>query len=71
MFGRRLYDWLTLADYEAAKADATERIVKRLSRGNVSAQNAWYMTEDDLVNLSIAADAALRKMQRRMHDKFA
>jgi|HubBroStandDraft_4_1064222.scaffolds.fasta_scaffold3140281_1 hypothetical protein len=60
---RTLIDWLTLADYEAAKARATEEIVARLSRGNIVVQNGWFMDEAALANLSLAGDLAISRLQ--------
>jgi hypothetical protein len=61
---RRLYNWLTLNDYEIAKEEATDLIVKRLSRGNTSTQNGWYLDLIDLTRLSRAGDKAMRKLRR-------
>jgi len=54
---KKLYEWLTLADYRAASARATEQIIKRYTRGNVSLQNGWYMDERELNDLSIGVIA--------------
>lgn len=61
---RRLYNWLTLHDYEMAKDESTDLIVKRLSRGNTSTQNGWYLDFIDLTKLSLAGDKAMRKLKR-------
>ena len=61
---RRLYNWLTLNDYEIAKEEATDLIVKRLSRGNTSTQNGWYLDLIDLTRLSRAGDKAMLKLMR-------
>jgi hypothetical protein len=61
---RRLYNWLTLNDYELAKDEATDLIVKRLARGNTSTQNGWYLDLIDLTKLSLAGDKAMRKLKR-------
>lgn len=59
----KLIDWIKLKDYEAAKENATKQIEERLSRGNTSAQNGSSMEEDELLALSIRADASMRKLQ--------
>lgn len=61
---RRFYNWLTLNDYVAAKEEASDSIVKRLSRGNTSTQNGWYLDQKDLTGLSKAGDKAMRKLLR-------
>ena len=60
----RFYNWLTLQDYQLAKDDATDLVVRRLSRGNTSTQNGWYLDQDDLAKLSKAGDEAVRKLGR-------
>lgn len=57
-----LTDWKTLDDYERAKQRATARIVRRQSRGNVSAQDGWYMTDDELRLKSKEADKAIARL---------
>lgn len=61
---RRFYNWLTLTDYENAKEEATLLVVKRLSRGNTSTQNGWFLDFAGLLKLSKAGDVALRKLKR-------
>jgi hypothetical protein len=61
---RRFYNWLTLNDYVTAKEEATDLVVKRLSRGNTSTQNGWYLDQIDLTGLSKAGDKAMRKLLR-------
>lgn len=63
---KSFYQWLMLRDYEVAKADATELVVKRFSRGNTSAQNGWYMDCAELAELSRAADKAMSRLERRI-----
>lgn len=65
MMLRKLFNWVTLTDYEIAKEEATELVVKRFSRGNVSAQNGWYMDRSQLDDLSKAADAAMERLEQR------
>jgi hypothetical protein len=61
-----IYDWLTLRDYHAAKEQATNDVVERLSRGNTLAQNGSSMEQHELNELSIAADMAMDKVERRL-----
>jgi hypothetical protein len=60
----RFYNWLTLNDYVTAKEEATDLVVKRLSRGNTSTQNGWYLDWIDLTSLSKAGDKAMRRLKR-------
>lgn len=52
----KIFDHITLRDYFREKDAATDRIVRRQSRGNVAAQNGWVMTKEKLKKLSVAAD---------------
>jgi hypothetical protein len=61
---RAIIDWLTLADYEAAKERATEQIVARFARGNTAVQNGQYIDEDKLRDLSAAGDRATESLRR-------
>lgn len=61
---QKIADLFTLADYDRAKHEATSRIVSRQSRGNISAQDGWYMTKDELDELSARADTALARLRR-------
>ncbi len=58
-----LYEWLTLADYEAAKVRVTEQIVARFSRGNTAVQNGAYIDENEFRNLVAAGDRALESLR--------
>ena len=60
----RIYEWATVTDYDRAKQEASERIVRRQSRGNVSAQNGWYMTAAKLRDMSRRADAAIVSLRK-------
>ena len=51
-----LANWISLRDYDAAKQEATDRIVKRQSRGSIYAQNGWYMSPAELQKNSHDAD---------------
>jgi hypothetical protein len=64
---RSLYEWVTLRDYEAAKEHATNEVAERFSRGNtLSQENDSSLEETDLARISIAADAAMMKIERRL-----
>ena len=72
MLIQKLARWLSLRDYDRAKNDATESIIRRQTRGNVSAQNGWYITPGKLVSLSQQADKdmeSLRKHERAFSSK--
>ncbi|MCF1504249.1 hypothetical protein L0F51_10850 [Afifella sp. H1R] len=62
----RIFEWATLKDYDNAKAAATDRIIKKQSRGNVSAQNGWSMTMPQLLKQSRDADKAMDSLRRAM-----
>lgn len=61
------YNWLTLRDYEAAKEQATDQVVERLSRGNTLAQDGSSIERSELDQMSTAADAAMNRVARRLH----
>lgn len=63
---RAIYEWVTLRDYEAAKERATDEVVERLSRGNTLAQDGSSMEEPELTRMSVAADIAMKKIERRV-----
>jgi hypothetical protein len=63
---KSFYQWLTLHDYESAKDEGTDRIIKRYSRGNTSIQNGWYVTEDELKELSAKGDRAMTFLEGRL-----
>lgn len=52
--------------YEAAKKEATDRIIKRQSRGSVHAQNGWYMSAAKLLSKSREADKQMRSIRQAM-----
>jgi hypothetical protein len=64
---QQLHEWFTLADYAEAGDAATRRIVKRYTRGNVSAQNGRYLNENALAALSEQGDRAAARLQRKIH----
>jgi hypothetical protein len=63
-FVQRFCDWWNLADYDAAKDEATKNVAARYGRGNVSFQNGWILDEDGLKKLSAAGDKAMAKLRR-------
>lgn len=54
--------------YYEAKRGVTERIVKKLSRGNVNIQNGFYMSRSKLDAKSKAADEAMRRTKKLVGD---
>lgn len=58
-----ILDRMLLGGYEAAKKDATRRIVARYSRGNVAVQQGRYIDEDDSKELREAGDKAMQKLR--------
>ena len=61
---QKVYDFITLADYERAKEEASARIVHRQSRGNVAVQDGWYMTKGKLSKISKRADKAMTSLRK-------
>jgi len=61
---KSFFQWITLRDYDVAKDQATEAVVKRFSRGNTSVQNGWYMDQSKLDKLSAAGDKAVAYIQK-------
>lgn len=58
-----IMDRLLLGGYEAAKKDATRKIVARYARGNIAVQEGRYLDEEDLKELRAAGDKAMRKIR--------
>lgn len=56
--------WMTLADYDAAKADAIRAIFARFSRGNTLVQRGDYITEEDCVSIVRSGDRAMAELRR-------
>ncbi len=54
----RLINWLTLNDYDTAKAMAFRGVVDRYTRGNVAIQEGRYLTAADLKQLGKQDDKA-------------
>ncbi len=61
-----LLDWLTFADYFAAKDNATKNIVKKQTRGNVFSQKGWYMTTNMLEKISKQSDRAIQGLKNKL-----
>lgn len=55
---------LKLKTYEQEKQEATDRIIKRQSRGSVPAQNGWWMSRKELDVRSLRADKSMRYLER-------
>ena len=49
--------------YERAKANSTKKIVRRQSRGNISAQNGGYMTKERLDEKSHRAERQIKELR--------
>ncbi|HTT82743.1 MAG TPA: hypothetical protein VMF67_04635 [Rhizomicrobium sp.] len=62
----KLRAWLSLADYDFASEHATEQIIKRYTRGNVSLQNGWYMNDEKLKSLSARGDKAADRLRTQI-----
>ncbi len=63
----RLPAWLGLADYEARKRAAANRVVRRFSRGNVALQQGKYVTEAELKARSEAAVTSMANIERMIN----
>ena len=69
MHAHRVINVWTLKDYENAKKEATNRIVRKQSRGNVSAQNGWFMSKEELAAKSKQADIDIQYIMEALHNK--
>jgi hypothetical protein len=63
---REFADWLNVRDYDRATEEATDRIVKKQSRGSVFAQNGWYMTKEELLKSSRKADSDVDALRAKL-----
>lgn len=61
-FLQKILDWLTFADYYAAKEQGVLKLISRYSRRNVSAQSGWLLDDRGLVDLSKASDRAVASL---------
>jgi len=59
-----LIDWVTLRDYDKAKALGTRRVVSRFIRGNVLAQSGHYMTDAEAAEVVRQGDQAMERLNR-------
>jgi len=59
-------DFLTLRDYDRAERQATDRIIKKQSRGSVGAQNGWYLTVRGLARKSREADKHMINLRKAL-----
>jgi hypothetical protein len=57
-------DWLTLRDYDKAKASGVRRVVARYIRGNVRAQSGNYMTDAEATQVAQRGDRAMERLDR-------
>ena len=62
---RNAWGWLTLADYDAAKEQATYDINSRYGRGNVNFQNGSSMDATELDRLSAKGDKAEENLNKQ------
>ena len=60
---RKVWEWLTFADYDAAKERGVLDVISRYSRRNVSAQTGWLLDKTGLDELSVAGDDAARALK--------
>lgn len=65
MLFRNISDWFTFNDYDRAKEHASDRIVERQSRGNISAQRNGIMSEQELHDASRRADKSMQNLQSK------
>ncbi|MGA7676384.1 MAG: hypothetical protein WCA78_15230 [Rhizomicrobium sp.] len=63
---RRLYEHLTLADYDAANEHATTQIIRRFTRGNISLKNGLFMTERAMNDLSAKGGRAVARLLKKI-----
>jgi hypothetical protein len=57
-------DWITLRDYDTAKAAGVRRVVSRFIRGNVRAQSGHYLTEAEATEIERRGDKAMERLDR-------
>lgn len=64
---RQALDWLSLADYDRAKDEATRSIVRRYTRGNIFLKNGLYLDRAGSDRLSAVADEAEVRLKKFAH----
>lgn len=62
----KIWEWLTFADYEAAKERGALDVVARYTRGNVLTQNASLLDESSLRDLAAAGDKAAKILREKV-----
>lgn len=62
----RMINWITVRDYESAKQEATDQIIRRQSRGNIFSPNGWAMSSRQLEENSVQADSDIEYLERRL-----
>lgn len=62
----KLYQWLTLGDYDAANKQASKNIVRRFARGNISLKNGTFLTKHAANSLSQEGDRAAARLIRKI-----
>jgi len=65
-FIRELCGWFNLAEYKAAKEHATELVISRFGRGNISVQNGYILDDAGLKAQSLEGDAAFTRLSKRV-----
>jgi len=63
---RSFLNWLFFRDYNYEKDIATDHIIKKQSRGNVSIQNGWYINLSKMLSRSKRADKDVRYIDRAL-----
>jgi hypothetical protein len=63
---RKLIGKLLFGRYDAAREENARRVAGRFSRGNTSVQNGRYLDEADLQELDAKADAAFKRLDKRV-----
>ncbi len=58
-----ILDHVLLGGYEAAKKDATRKVVARYARGNVAIQMGRFIDEEDIKKLRDAGDKAMQNIR--------
>jgi len=57
-------DWITLRDYDQAKAAGARKVVSRFIRGNVLAGAGHYMTADEAAEIVRRGDDDMERLNR-------
>jgi hypothetical protein len=62
---RKLYEYLTLANYKAANKMGSRKIVQRFARGNIYLKNGLYMTRGAMEALAARGDCAVARLRKK------